>query len=169
MQKQIRQWQTQTHSNDHGVRTFRPTSPLPTPGEKSTITTGFSTLTRITFITTLCRFSMITDQRPLLTLGFLVHRKLHNTLGFLAHRKPYNTHNVTNINLFSTIDENSIKHNSMLQSLTTLIYYVCKYNKLKWVCVTMSEIKIKLNSIIKSSLRTMIIKQVYKCKARVWV
>ena len=34
---------------DHGVRTFRPTSPLPSPGEKSTITTGFSTLTRITF------------------------------------------------------------------------------------------------------------------------
>ena len=84
-----------------------------------------------------CRFSTLTEQRSLLTLGFLVHRKLHNTLGFLAHRKPYNTHNVTNINLFSTIDENTMKNNSMLQSLTTLIYYVCKYNKLKWVCVTM--------------------------------
>ena len=55
-----------TNSNtlyDHGVRTFRPTSPLPTPEEKSTITTGFSTLTRITFTTTLCQFSTITDQR----------------------------------------------------------------------------------------------------------
>ena len=68
-----------TNSNkqyDHGVRTFRPTSPLPTPGEKSTITTGFSTLTRIMFTTTLCRFSTITDQRiHSLTMSvFNVHR-----------------------------------------------------------------------------------------------
>ena len=138
-----------TNSNkqyDHGVRTFRPTSPLPTPGEKSTITTGFSTLTRTTFTPHSVGF-----QRSQINVTH--HNRFssspktsQHTLGFLTHQKPYNTHNVTNINLFSTIDENSIKHNSMLQSLTTLIYYVCKYNKLLWVCVTM-RLKSNLNSI----------------------
>ena len=129
---------TQTQSNHHGVQTFRPTSPLPTPGEKSTITTGFSTFTRITFTPHNIGF----QRSP---INVTPHNRFssspktsQHTLGFLAHRKPYTTHNVTNINLFSTIDENTIKHNSMLQSLTTLIYYVCKYFKLNWVCVTMS-------------------------------
>ena len=55
-----------TNSNkqyDHGVWTFRPTSPLPTPGEKSTITTRFG-------------------SRNFYTLGLQVHRKL-------SHNKHY--------------------------------------------------------------------------------
>ena len=53
------------HSNkqyDHGVRTFRPTSPLPTPGDKSTNTIRFGS------------------------------RNFFYTLGFLANRKLYNSH-----------------------------------------------------------------------------
>ena len=87
--------------------------------------------------TSQCRFSTLTDQRHSSQSVFQFTENFTTHSVFQLTENLTITHNVTNINLFSTIDENSMKHNSMLQSLTTLIYYVCKYNKLMWVCVTM--------------------------------
>ena len=136
------------HSNkqyDHGVRTFRPTSPLPTPGEKSTINRVFYVHPNNVY-TSQYRFSTLTDQRHSShSVSSSPKTSLHTR--FLAHRKPYNTHNVTNINLFSTIDENTMK----AQLKVTISHHptiLCMKDTISsmWVCVTMSKIKSNSNS-----------------------
>ena len=52
--------------HDHGVRTFHPTSPLPTPEEKSTITIRFG-------------------SRNFYTLGLQVHENSHTTQSLNNH------------------------------------------------------------------------------------
>ena len=50
-------------------------------------------------------------------------------------------------------------HTQLLQLSPTQIYYVWKYDKLMWVCVTMRESN-QLNSNVKLALKKMIIKQI---------
>ena len=97
--------QTQDMITQFGPSVLRLRSPLP---GRNPLSTGFSTFTRITFTPHSVGFQRSPNNvHSSHSVSSSPKTSLHTR--FLAHRKPYNTHNVTNINLFSTIDENTMK------------------------------------------------------------